>query len=1059
MAEDSTPPASQKNGMPLWLERHWDWFWASNAWLKSSYVAILIFLLYLPLSYPLSYPARAVQGWFWDRGLFFDPKHEGVIIVESPQLFTRERLVNQRLSDSDWIEGRIKAVNDFVDENRFGLPDSIRTRALERHFGVEDLQPSTDRAERGGKAKPSKDQGGDGSSEEDPLKVNVNPKTEFLEAHEFRQYLVQKKYESVLDDAHDTHSNTLHRLNLNLFLSPGRKYSSSIAAVSIRLQQPTDPQWILHEYGTLLLDIREELSATADRLLEDRFSMLRPDNITPLPSEIDRLLRQEINKHAKRHRRDSSKLIQDAIQSYENDDRGRSVGELKRQVRALAPGTDIGILLDKYFFPVMKPNNNQQPSGPRIAAGILSELQGRCSDKVSLLTLLPPEFFASLAYGKMIADLKTKWTRVFPEDQPDDVKLEVALRDILYEAKLQIPCPRQEPSMTSAAMFEVLGRLAIKENLPDWADSCIPKPGQPMIEFQRESSKKFDFIENYKKCNRLKNKLTAIGGVHLVKAELAGRRIDYVGGVRGLEEFFYFDTDECDLNTCKIAVKTTAESVRDVILKANGNGFLTSAQAQYAQHIGNNKALQLFVELSCFSNARSYTVYPRKGAGRNVLNLDSEERSFFGVLGMSSASASDSQSRIEQKRHNSVFGIGDAGRKPHGQNLACERSLLTAINSMKKAKFPQNPVDKLRQMLRGNADELDLHWAATFKCLLAIEVNHTGGRPQGREECHKKGVKLPDKKMDSVPWHTFNIYHLTSVIRYLRQRDMTVSWVVHPADQGAQGHEIQSEPLSALISIPSWWSGVELVVETCWVRPKWLGGDKGEGLCRQSTEEKNESIVSGLFDGFIDRARKRGRTENSQVLPLPHNIDGVLPKLGFFLVRYPYLDRSVGVDISLETGRPKVQLRLTGKRLWKNPRVRIGEQWHSRVEVLPDMGGIVATFDCLAPLQQSRRKPVDERHLDKVFKRQTEAMLDWAKPLDGSELTDRLPLDEHYIELRQVQVWTSEGRTNPASIQVRAFRPVNEFDEDCWFEDKDKDEGKKSKDKKGKKGKGKKDKD
>lgn len=1016
MTEEVASPETKTKSIYLRIwDRSWAWLLSPEVQKRTIYVLIVIFLLYLPLPYL----GRVVQDWFWDRGLFFDPKHEGAIIIESPQLFTRERLINQRLSDSDWIEDRIKAVGTMLKEKRFGLPDSVRTGALEKRFGLG--IPTLPKTDADGEGSGS----GEGKKGDQPA-INVNPRTEFTEAYEFREYLVQKKYESVLDDAHDTHSNTLHRLNLNLFVSPGRKYSSSIAAVSVRIQQPSDPQWILQKYGALLVDIREELENTANRLVQDRFTILRPENTTTFPSETDRLLRREIETLTAKEDFDHAKLILDTTSTFEVEYERRSAGEFKRQIRELAPGTDIGILLETYLFPPQTSQRRATTPGQIAVAKILPQLQGQCREKVDLLALLPSEFFNAPIYGQLTDELRKRWHLVSSTEFSDNGELDLALRKILHASKLQVACGKRSENMASIAMLEVLGRFAIKDKLPVWANECFPKANQTATEYLRQVFIEDKFFSNpnekYQECSRLRNKLPEIGVVHLVKAELANTPIDSVGRVRRLDHYFHLDAEDCDLGTCKIAVKTISERERDKYAKEAKDNKLKPGEIQRVQGIGNNEALRLFAELSCFSNARSYTVYPRKGLGRNIREEDSEERSLFGIFGNSNATISTNQIQLEQIRQNSIFGIGASGKEPRNQELECGPSFLKVLNSI-QVDAEEDLVSSLGKMLEDDKSELDPHWKDTIKCLLAVEISRTGNKIQERENCKK--ADAPTVK----GWSNFSFYDLTSVVRYLRQRDTTVSWVVHPVAKGIKGqrHEVQSEPLSALVSIPSWWPGLELVIETCWVRPRWIGGDSSKGLCQASTDE-DTGILTTLFDGFIRDAKARGRVENAQVLPLPLDLDDVLPKLGFFIVRYPYVDHVEATDISLETGR-KVEMRLTGKRLWKNPRVRIGEQWHTRVEVLPDMRGIIATFDCLAPLQRPLRKFIDNRHLVPI-EPSTEPMLAWSGTSNNSHA------DERYTELRQVQVWTSEGKTNPTNVQVRAFRPMprsgETVDDPCW---------------------------
>lgn len=138
----------------------------------------------------------------------------------------------------------------------------------------------------------------------------------------------------------------------------------------------------------------------------------------------------------------------------------------------------------------------------------------------------------------------------------------------------------------------------------------------------------------------------------------------------------------------------------------------------------------------------------------------------------------------------------------------------------------------------------------------------------------------------------------------------------------------------------------------------------------------------------------------------------------------------------LESGR-EVQLRITGKRLWKNPMVRLGEQWHTRVEVLPDMRGVVATFKCLAPLPHGKEKRPVVDNADPI--RLSISDSPFGNGYSNSSKATSLSAEElgrMYTEKRPVQVWTSEGNTSQTAVMIRAFRPnfslEGKLEAPCW---------------------------
>lgn len=1066
MADDADPATEpdRRNAFRHYWEVMWAWLGKPVVQQRSVYLLIIIFMFYLPLPYF----GRVVQDWFWDRGLFFDPKHEGAIIVESPQLFTRERLINQRLADSRWIDERIDAVSDMITANRFGLPDQLREDFLKQ------------RLELGGSQVENKDTVAAHAQDATlnaALNLNVGPHLEFQDAHEYRQFLVQKKYEYVLDDIHDTHSNTLHRLNFNLFVSPSRAYSSSIAAVSVRLQQPSDPQWLLHKYGALLLDIREELSETAQKLIQDRATILTQDSNIGFPAEVDKLLRREITRLAQGSELIAAEFIEDTSDLLSRDMMDRASAELTRQITEMAPGTNIGPILFRYFSDEKQASPQQHASDKKIVRqtasaqvetgnqskkndsqgrsakpqmGVLrmnralNRLSSQCGQHVSLIQLMPPNFFnGSPIYTALKQEVRSRWD-IFPEKAGalNHANVDRMAREVLYNVPVNAPCmvPKR---IGSTAMLSALGYLTMTEveehkgKVPEWAVLCFKRP-ENITQSEMQNLPK-DLAPNFTLlCQGMRQNMINVGVVHLVKAELENTPIDTVGRVRQLDDYFHLDTRDCDIRNCQIAVMTTAEQQREDLALERLKYEREESPSQRdlearkrldkekVQSTGNNEALRLFAELACFSNARSYAVYPRKGAGQNVQHTQIEQRTLWSWFGGSSLSLSNGSKQSERSRRNSIFGIGDSGDDQRDKELECGPSFLHILNNLEPT---DDVVGRIHQSINDGDKGLDPRWIAIARCLLRAEVESRG--PNDLQEARQACQEEKPSTYQTVP--EFNIFHLTSAVRHLRQRETTVSWIARPLDTHGRGkrHELKNEPLSALVSIPSWWPGVEVVIETCWVRHRWIGNDTSKGLCQDTPEPKTGELLT-VFDNHIKRAKARGRIASSQVLPLPHDLDDVLPKLGFFIVRYPYLDNFEANTVSLETGR-KVQLRLTGKRLWKNPRVRLGEQWHDEVQVLPDMQGILATFKCLDPIRRPGRKMVDERHLqsgDDQDGKPEDDMLFWAQTRPDPNA------DELYTELRQVQVWTSEGATNPANLQVSSFRPVDTDpalnDQPCW---------------------------
>ena len=151
-------------------------------------------------------------------------------------------------------------------------------------------------------------------------------------------------------------------------------------------------------------------------------------------------------------------------------------------------------------------------------------------------------------------------------------------------------------------------------------------------------------------------------------------------------------------------------------------------------------------------------------------------------------------------------------------------------------------------------------------------------------------------------------------------------WAIAP-HLGANGEQEQVDGqygLAAVISVPGWWRSINLKIKTCWTRRQDLQIplDKAEDVCLGGTVQEQEDIVR-----------------------LPGVVSDISRKLGFEVVQEPYLSQDQIPQI-LEVGRPG-DILLKGDRLWRSTDVTLGSQPASRINVLPDMEGIVAHFNCI----------------------------------------------------------------------------------------------------------------
>lgn len=164
----------------------------------------------------------------------------------------------------------------------------------------------------------------------------------------------------------------------------------------------------------------------------------------------------------------------------------------------------------------------------------------------------------------------------------------------------------------------------------------------------------------------------------------------------------------------------------------------------------------------------------------------------------------------------------------------------------------------------------------------------------------------------------------------LSDRYAKFGWYIFPGDTrgyifGAPVMESANVKLSALISLPAWWESVNIIIRT-----KWLEGYSPDN-----------------WDGATNGAAE------PQVLRVE------LPtRLEFIRNHFP---NTASIRPSLyQLQLPQIALRaceeanvvLRGERLWRSTVVTLGSQKSSLIQVMPDMHGIIARFDKIVPAQE-----------------------------------------------------------------------------------------------------------
>ncbi len=220
--------------------------------------------------------------------------------------------------------------------------------------------------------------------------------------------------------------------------------------------------------------------------------------------------------------------------------------------------------------------------------------------------------------------------------------------------------------------------------------------------------------------------------------------------------------------------------------------------------------------------------------------------------------------------------------------------------------------------------------------------------------------------------------------------------VPNPADRSLEYRQLPaSHSVFADISVPAWWSEVELEVRTVWA------GDWKEA-------EGFATVVDGQNAGRTVAVRLRS------------------PRDGLYALTAFLADQSVGdwSDASITRVFPtvvapceeNVRFVIEGRDLWRNPTVFLRGQQHRNIEILPDMRGIAVTInvnDLPKGVSPDEQDPEDE----------AERLIVWTS--FGRALTQGDIADIDFTGLRDGVPCPRPGDAGVARLRSESTRFVN----------------------------------
>ena len=936
----------------------------------------------------------------------------GKIVVESPEVYTRERLVNDRLRQTVWLRKQMRATENVLKEGYFRSHEGqwaqdvatatsvnlLRNEGIDRTARHDAVNMARARVGARGKLK-----NGNNVPELDPTKTGASIEL-FRAMNEYREQIRTELMQTQLDDRHDIDGNTLYRLNFNTTVVHGRR-TDALAMILVKLEHsegrhaPTGGFYnhLLRDWaeelerrlnvaarvrarGLLSFDAPGEVFDSTEFYLWLRWRICRkltevaasldgsgqaaPDSS---PATIDALLSWFMVDQQKCGLKHYHRMEVDGLHGADpvtSDERNHGLeGKLDRF---------IGDYIDRYRHAT----RNQEIFWKYAEArpGLVEEIRKRMTvaesghpqDRGVAFNSL--EFYRELGRRWCSTITAKHFQRTRPGQQTEHANNhEQAGTQLLAGSTESLVRPSDEE------------RHAREQNLVQRL--CTPKENPPPPERLVIDA----LLDLYWRLEHLEKKLSSNpGGQWLEKSKL-------------------IDSVDCNETPAqRIAKLLKYQSTQGVTIQVDG--WSEEEKAGMEQLLSHEDALacmlsvrpelwrqNLAIQMEVDQFNRNFTEgNDARSGGTGILE---------GIVTVEEVGCEVGLCRISVKPDASVndpagcfldtlerdFEVYSYGVTPKNwrQRLAFTGSALHNMAVALEAPVFHRTEDRtgLFESVGRNQE--------TLRSLMSRAIVIGFGR--GRTKHGAQGVLKERKtKCESVSYDTQG-----DAVRYEGvsasgprdehhlSRETEFGWFIAPerrwGDGGGMWHPHRQYDLSAVISVPSWWRRVRLTVLSCWRKLSDLEelGEEYIDRCGRVTQDEVGDDATGAQG-------------ESYLIKLPGDVGEVSRKLRIGVREVPYVltqlyNPSFGQYVYHVGDRADIVIE--GGRLWRSTRVTMGTQTADEITVLPHMEGIVASFGCV------RRPPYS--------------------PLPR-EVAGEVGNGDTYVYAVPLQVWTSEGVTTPA---------------------------------------------
>jgi len=790
----------------------------------------------------------------------------GSIHISGPQVYTRERLVNDRYREDSWLLSELEGSRKLT----FGITASTRL-STSQIFSMmaSNTEKPPEPATTDAKSAPD--------SDKPPVSIDIGPFNRFRSLLTYREQVRSLMIENQLDDRHDLRGNSIYRLKFDAAVFPGNNTRRS-AKVTVSVLPPEGMIDAKIKFGELsdikaLSDAQYQvwnriynrwLDSLEKRFNEGEKSIRRAYENNRSPPSYYKAFLDDINLTEK-------ELL---VYIYNTSDQIKALDDTF--VEGIRQDYTLKDLVNNPLFNQLVVDHNFKASSPdddnfkgSQKTGSTEKTTRKEKNKVTQasspdhdnVTKDLDRYFESYAQG--IIDPFDPFHKRFK------MEIQKRLRTVVYEQNLAYVLNK---------LFEIA--RAEQGQAPQKNDTR-EKKDCPLESASRDSGleKLFDQEAfNYFMHNQLKSVLSG----SILDQELTDRDLLMLAMV--------VEDPTQSKESFKFKPQTVALRVTDVEV-CNSNPHIS---------ISGHKIYYLQSDLD---------EVKRLLPSYDIKALDKDEDFKKNVVDPWRKKDQTSQS-VSEAPNTAQDGVSSqtAQQDPHMYEINVEVGLINFIrlagrrlHAFSYAFTPSEP------------DEISASQALNqSSAALWLQAAGTQGSGRGSASLGSKGEK---------DWNDVR----KLVIGFGKQVNSatpTFGWMIQPQEQVAVGsqhyrHRASQLSLTALISLPAWWDEVTVKVKREWAR--------------ESQDPGTESENSQDLDVYT--------------IELPVNFEAIDAALFEKHTRTPVIEEWAVQPVELRVCDKKAALIIPGRRLWRSAIVTLGSQKANEIYVLPDMNGIIATFN------------------------------------------------------------------------------------------------------------------